>query len=264
MGIIFDIKRFAVHDGPGIRTTVFLKGCPLSCQWCHNPESIARNSISYTRKIQLDGKTFCEEEVIGYESSVESILQEINKELIVMEESGGGVTFSGGEPLMQPDFLVELLSGTKEMEMHTVVDTSGYANKNILEKVLPLTDLFLYDLKIMDSQKHKYYTGVSNEVILSNFEFIASRVKPIHVRIPLIDGINTDDGNLTDTIRFLAPFTNVIERIDLLPYHKIGKHKYEQFNMQYQLNGDGEVSGEEQMRIKRMFEDNITDVNINI
>lgn len=264
MGVIFDIKRFAVHDGPGIRTTVFLKGCPLACHWCHNPESISKKPFSFTRKIQLDGKIFYDEEVIGYDTTVESVLQEINKEMIVMEESGGGVTFSGGEPLMQPDFLYELLLETKKMEMHTAVDTSGYANRKIIENIIPLTDLFLYDLKIMDSHKHKYYTGVSNEVVLANFEYLALENKAIHVRIPLINGINTDEENLTETIRFLEPFSNVVERIDLLPYHKIGKHKYKQFNMEYQLTGQEEVPKEEQLRIKEMFENNMSNISVNI
>ncbi len=263
MGMIFDIKRFAVHDGPGIRTTVFLKGCPLSCFWCHNPESISQKPFTYQREVQLDGKIFYDDEVIGRDVSVESVLQEIEKELIVMEESGGGVTFSGGEPLMQPDFLYDLLVGLKNMEIHTAVDTSGYANKRVVERIIPFTDLFLYDIKMMDSHKHHYYTGVTNDVILSNFELIASKGKTIHVRVPLVNGINTDEENITATIQFLSSFADVIERVDLLPYHKIGKHKYEQFNMEYQLQGNEEVPQNELFRIKELFENNALNATLN-
>lgn len=237
VGIIFDIKRFAVHDGPGIRTTVFLKGCPLRCRWCHNPESWLPVPGCAVRKVVLDGREFLEEETIGREMTAEEVMAEVEKERIVMEESGGGVTFSGGEPLMQAAFLESLLQTALAAGIHTAVDTSGFAAPNQLEAIAPHTRLFLFDLKLMDDARHQEYTGVSNRLILQNFLWLAETGKPLRVRIPLINGINTDPGNIRQTIDFLLPNREVVQQVDLLPFHRIGKGKYERLGLSLSLPG---------------------------
>jgi len=202
-GTIFDIKKYAIHDGPGIRTTVFFKGCPLRCRWCHNPEGQSskpemfvrpsrclkecseclsvceREAISRTEISPVIDRERCNScgkcaevcpaeaiEVVGRQMSVQEVMAEVEKDMIFHDESGGGVTFSGGEPLLQPVFLSTLLEKSKEKDIHTTVDTSGYASFEIMEEIAKNVDLFLYDLKIMDEKKHKEYTGKSNKVIL--------------------------------------------------------------------------------------------------
>ncbi|MFX1514452.1 MAG: 4Fe-4S cluster-binding domain-containing protein, partial [Promethearchaeota archaeon] len=169
-GIIFDVKKYAIHDGPGIRTTVFFKGCPLRCWWCHNPEG-QKEGLETIIKTQIDKNTLSDnqEETIGREVSVVEVITEIEKDQLFYDESGGGVTFSGGEPLMQPAFLNALLDACKEKELTTTLDTCGYASWNILKKIKDKIDLFLYDIKIIDNKEHQKYTGVSNNQILSNF-----------------------------------------------------------------------------------------------
>lgn len=188
-GVVFDIKRFAVHDGPGIRTTVFLKGCPLRCRWCHNPESLEASPCELPKTYHIGTSTFTEMETVGREMSVEELMRELRKEKVFMDESGGGVTFSGGEPLFQPAFLKEMLMACKAEGMHTVVDTSGYAASTVLDSILPFTDLFLFDLKIIDTEIHSHWTGVGNSIILANFDRLISAGARVRVRIPLIPGV---------------------------------------------------------------------------
>lgn len=188
-GVVFDIKRFAVHDGPGIRTTVFLKGCPLRCRWCHNPESLEASPCELPKTYHIGTSTFTEMETVGREMSVEELMHELRKEKVFMDESGGGVTFSGGEPLFQPAFLKEMLMACKAEGMHTVVDTSGYAASTVLDSILPFTDLFLFDLKIIDTEIHSHWTGVGNSIILANFDRLISAGARVRVRIPLIPGV---------------------------------------------------------------------------
>lgn len=230
-GIIFDIKRFAVHDGPGIRTTVFLKGCPLSCKWCHNPEGINPELVVAPKTVQIEDKVFTEDEAIGCEISSKDLLAEILKEKIFMDESAGGVTFSGGEPLYQHLFLIEMLSLCKREGIHTALDTSGFANWKIVQKVLPFTDLFLYDLKMMDDVLHEEYTGVSNKIILRNLSNILAKGKKLRVRIPMIPGVTLTEQNVKKTIRFLKRQEYPVDGVDLLPYHNIANHKYSRLNM---------------------------------
>jgi pyruvate formate lyase activating enzyme len=237
-GIIFDIKRFAVHDGPGIRTTVFLKGCPLRCQWCHNPESWQPDPCVVDKKTILDGILFEEKETIGREVSVSEVMAEIEKERLVMEESGGGVTFSGGEPLMQPLFLKEILSACRQAGFHTAIDTSGYAPESDFEEILPLTDLFLYDLKLMNDTLHRQFTGRSNKIILNNLKYIIHHGKLVRVRIPMLKEITATKENIRQICAFLAPFTGKILQIDLLPYHLIGRNKYEKLGISSAMPGD--------------------------
>ncbi len=235
MGIIFDIKRFAVHDGPGIRTTVFMKGCTLSCQWCHNPESRSADICTVPKTVRMGDKTFTEDEIVGREMTVEGVMKELRKEQIFMEESGGGVTFSGGEPLQQANFFLEMLAACKLERMHTTVDTTGFSNWKTLEKVAQKTDLFLYDLKLIDDNLHKSYAGVSNQLILVNLKKLLELDKRVRIRIPMIPGITFTEENINQTIVFLSGLKFPIEGIDLLPFHNTASHKYERFGMENKL-----------------------------
>lgn len=268
-GIIFNIQRYSIHDGPGIRTTVFLKGCPLSCWWCQNPESQLsgqemifwgdrcigcgacsticpsgaiqiKNGIPITEKEKciLCGKCIekcpaIAREIIGEKLTAEEVIKEIEKDLVFYEESGGGVTFSGGEPLGQSEFLEGLLNGCREKKIHTAVDTSGYISWEILNKMIPKVDLFLYDLKLMDNERHKKYTGVSNELILENLKKLSSAHNNIFVRFPVIPGINDDYQNIRKLGEFLSSLE--ITQVNLLSYHYIGKDKYRRLGSAYKL-----------------------------
>jgi len=250
-GFIFDIKRFAVHDGPGIRTSVFLKGCPCSCWWCHNPESIKPYPQKITKTIFLDGKTFKKEEIIGSLMSVFDVMTEIRKDKIFYDESGGGVTFSGGEPLMQSEFLLELLKECKNENIHTTVDTSGFVNEGKLLEIIDCVDLFLYDLKLINNELHKKYTGVSNKMILQNIQILVNRHKQIIIRIPIIPGITDTNENLEKIIEFLRDFP-AIKEINLLPYHNIAAEKYKRLIMEH--HSFPKVKQEKLDRVKNMFE----------
>jgi pyruvate formate lyase activating enzyme len=268
-GTVFNIQRYSIHDGPGIRTTVFLKGCPLNCWWCQNPESQLssqemifwgdrcigcgacsticssgaiqiKNGIPVTEKEKclLCGKCIekcpaLAREMIGEKLTTEEVIKEIEKDLVFYKESAGGVTFSGGEPLKQSEFLESLLNCCQKKKIHTAVDTSGYVSWEILNKISPKVDLFLYDLKIMDSKRHKKYTGVSNEIILENLKKLSSVHHNIFVRFPVIPGINDDDQNIKETGEFLSSLK--IAQVNLLPYHYIGIDKYRRLGRTYKL-----------------------------
>ena len=227
-GLIFDIKHYAVHDGPGIRQTVFFKGCPLSCWWCHNPESQLPEVETYTRVKSLDGRTYHRENTIGYHVTPDELIQTIQSDTIFFDESGGGVTFSGGEPLMQPEFLREVASRCMDTNIHTALDTSGYAPQEVLMKILPFLDLILYDIKIMDDALHQKYTGVSNRQILENLKILNESGKEVRLRFPVIPGITDTEKNLKAIKKFLTQF-NKIKHIDLLSYHDISRGKYNRF-----------------------------------
>ncbi|MFX1533337.1 MAG: glycyl-radical enzyme activating protein [Promethearchaeota archaeon] len=232
-GIIFDIKKYAIHDGPGIRTTIFLKGCALRCWWCHNPEGQKLElEVIYKKHDEKDSSFPPRKEIIGREVSVDEVMAEIEKDRIFYDESGGGVTFSGGEPLMQPDFLDQLLTACQELEIPTTLDTCGYASWEIVERIKDKVDLFLYDIKIIDDKDHQKYTGVSNILILSNFERLDKEGKNMIIRFPVITGITDTGQNIRQMTEWMSSLENVRE-INLLPYHKIGKGKYEKLN---QLN----------------------------
>jgi pyruvate formate lyase activating enzyme len=261
-GTIFDVKRYAIHDGPGIRTTVFLKGCPLRCQWCQNPEGLELEPEVFWRekrcaedcsacvkacpsralsknaarvvvdKEKCDFCRSCEDacvydalKIVGREVSVGEIMEEIEKDSVFFGQSGGGVTFSGGEPLLQVNFLQSLMEEVKKSNIHVALDTSGYIPFQDLEGVSDRVDLFLYDLKIMDDEKHKKYTGVSNKIILENLQKISDRKKAIHVRIPLVSGVNDDDQSIRMFAEHLRTLKNV-KNISLLTYHRGGCEKY--------------------------------------
>ncbi|MDR3188013.1 MAG: glycyl-radical enzyme activating protein [Prevotellaceae bacterium] len=231
MGTIFDIKRFAVHDGPGIRTTVFLKGCPLACRWCHNPEGIAPAAATAPKTVRVGDKTFTESEAVGYEITSQNLMSELRKERIFMEESGGGVTFSGGEPLLQAAFLTETLALCKKESMHTAVDTSGFAAWEAMAATLPFTDLFLYDLKVMDDALHRRYTGVSNRLIQENLARLLNAGKRVRIRMPIVPDVTFTPENVAQTLAFLSALPAPVEGVDLLPYHSTAAHKYSRFRM---------------------------------
>lgn len=256
VGTIFNIKRFAVHDGPGIRTTVFLKGCPLQCRWCHNPESRDESIQTLTKNTIFDGVQFCENEEVGKKITLGTLLEELEKERIVMEESKGGVTFSGGEPLLQHGFLASALKMCKAAGFHTAVDTSGYARIQVFERILPFTDLFLYDLKIMDDQLHRDYTGVGNRQIHRNLEWLAAGNAEIRIRIPLINGITATHENINQMATFISSIKHRINRVDLLPFHRIGVDKYRRFGIPYLLDDSNYTPDNEQLKeISGIFEE---------
>ncbi|WP_028585886.1 glycyl-radical enzyme activating protein [Desulfogranum mediterraneum] len=267
-GTIFAIKRYALHDGPNIRTTVFLKGCPLACSWCHNPEGLApqphplwsgdrclgchsciracpRQALQFQAGSirrdpdQCDGCGECARicparahEMAGWQSTVEEVMAEVEKDRPFFDQSGGGVTFSGGEPLLQPRFLLALLEAAGEEEIHRVVDTSGYAPREVLARIAPHTDLFLFDLKHLDPAAHRRHTGVDNGGILENLHFLASHRYPLRIRVPLIPGINDDPDHIRRLGELVAALPGV-DAIDLLPYHHSATAKYRKLNIPY-------------------------------
>jgi len=290
MAFLFDIKRFSINDGPGVRVTVFFKGCPLSCKWCHNPESQSFKTEKLYNKNKCIGCDSCVEicpenaltltktegiitdfekcvlcgkcagvcpthatEISGKEYSEDEIFSIILKETNMMDFSDGGVTFSGGEPLMYPEVLKKLLIRCGEENIHRAVDTCGYVKTLVIEKIMPYTDLFLYDLKLMDSEQHKKWTGVNNELILENLRFISDNLKPFHIRIPLVDGVNSDDENIEETISFLLSLKRKPDVVGLLPYHNIAQKKYEKLGKIYDDEGMLEPSKERQKRILEKF-----------
>ncbi len=279
-GTVFNIQKMSIHDGPGIRTTVFLKGCPLRCIWCSNPESQKQGreiacfparcvSCGYcaevcpkgivekqppfgiTRREDCDLCEICVKEcctnakkAIGEEYEGSALLREILKDKSFYESSGGGVTFSGGEPLMQHEFLVEILQECHKNGLHTAIETTGYASPAVIQAVIPHLDLIFMDIKHMDSEKHRALTGVSNEQILENLSFIAANHKNVILRVPVIPGLNDSDENIGKTAAFVAG--KGIKRLELLPYHNLGEVKYGQLGKEYALS-DTKTPSEERM-----------------
>ncbi|MCD6564581.1 MAG: glycyl-radical enzyme activating protein [Bacteroidales bacterium] len=254
-GLIFDIKKFALHDGPGIRTTVFLKGCPLNCLWCHNPESRCFDTESYIRVDKLDGKSFNKQKTIGNWMTVEEVIIEIEKDKMFYEESNGGVTFSGGEPFAQYEFLTGLLIVCRKKNIHTTVDTTGYIKREQLNKIHKLVDLFLYDLKHMDDKLHKKYTGVSNKLIIENLKWLSNRKSNIKIRFPVVPGYNDSEKNI-DLMRFLLEnLYPDVRHIDLLPYHKMAGSKAKRLGLKQQVGGIEEPDARKLGYIRKKFEE---------
>lgn len=285
-GFIFDIRRYTIHDGPGIRTTVFFKGCPLNCIWCHNPEGLEmepelihyqnrcikcleclavcdENALSMannTLNINYDLCSLCFKcvqvcnseaiERIGREVSAKEVMEEVEKDMIFYETSGGGVTFSGGEPLMQPDFLMALLKTCKKKHIHTALDTSGYAPFELIDKLSQYIDLFLYDLKIIDNDKHKTYISKDNLLILKNLKRLAVLKKNIIIRIPIIPGFNDNMRAIRDIADFVVSL-GTIQEINLLPYHKAANEKYNQLKKSNRMKKMDIVSEEKLESIKK-------------
>ncbi len=251
---IFDIQRNSYVDGPGIRTTVFFKGCNLRCAWCHNPESQSALPQMMFYKNKCTGCGKCKEkcpnnlescelcgkctlycphdarEICGKEYTVDEVMREILKDKAFYENSGGGVTFSGGECMLQIDFLEEMLKRCKQNGIHTAVDTAGHVSYERFEQILPYTDLFLYDVKCFNSEKHKQYTGVGNELILDNLTNLLGTSKAVWVRIPIIPTVNDTVEEMQRINAFLGTHKKP-EKIELLPYHTMGEHKYSALGM---------------------------------
>jgi len=261
-GIVFNIQRFSIHDGPGIRTTVFCKGCNLHCAWCHNPESMdARPEIqlfenkcigcglcfekcpqhahSITESGRLFDRTLCVRcgeveaecpaaalEVCGKTMTAEEVVDEIMRDEPFYQTSGGGATFSGGEALLQKDFIKSATALCKEKGLHVALDTAGALPYEYYQAVLPTVDLFLYDLKIMDPQKHRHYTGVDNARIHENLKKLAKEAKEIWIRIPIIPTVNDCEEEMLKMAALVKEAGGSITRIELLPYHRLGEGKY--------------------------------------
>lgn len=260
-GLVFDIRHFSVHDGPGIRSTVFLKGCPLRCVWCHNPESQKPEPETVQRVDKLDGKEFYAAETIGRFMTVNEVLKEIRTHIAIFDESGGGVTFSGGEPLLQHQFLKNMLKLCRSEGISTAIDTCGFVSKQVLEEIFPFVNLFLYDLKIISPEKHERYTGQSNSIILKNLAFLDKLNPLIVVRIPLIPGITDDMENLTSIKKLVQKFRN-IKQLDLLPYHQMAKNKYRRMSLPYGLEQAEPYSLQRLNEIKSIF--NCLDIPVSI
>lgn len=287
--IIFDIQRFSVHDGPGIRTIVFIKGCPLRCIWCSNPESqhreaqlmyIKRNcigckhcieacprdalsfhptfNVDYT-KCDMCGKCVdvCYSEALsfsGQNQTVEQIVYELNKDNIHYKRSGGGITLSGGEPLSQPNFAVELLKACKEKGWHTAIETTAFTSQNVLDQVLPWLDLVLLDIKHTDDLKHQEFIGQSNEMILSNARYIGQFGVPMIIRVPVVPSFNDEIYEIKDIAAFAKGIKGVKE-INLLPYHRMGENKYEYLNYDYRMRGIEPPTKEKMLSLKNIVEE---------
>jgi pyruvate formate lyase activating enzyme len=265
-GLVSHVQRYSLHDGPGIRTTVFLKGCPLRCAWCHNPENLAPRPevlVFESRCVRCGacasvcpqpGENRASEcrhcgacvavcptgarEIVGRSMTVGEVMDEIEADRVFYDESGGGVTFSGGEPLMQHGFLRTMLETCRSRGVHTAVDTCGYAPWEVLEALAPWTDLFLYDLKLMDDARHREFTGVSNAVILENLEALDRARARLWLRIPVIPGINDTPVEIAAMAQF-ARALNQVSQIHLLPYHRTGIHKFERLGRPYRLEKVG-------------------------
>lgn len=231
-GMIYNIQHFAVHDGPGIRTTVFFKGCPLDCWWCHNPESRSFKPIS------MNGKT------IGTTWKIPELLKEIVKDRVFYDDSGGGVTYSGGEPMSQINFLEPLMKQVQEAGIHQAIDTAGHVPTNYFERIVPYTDLFLFDLKLIDDEKHNKYIGESNQLIIDNLHFILKQDIKTIIRIPMIPGITMQEENLRNTVAFLKK-CKLTSEVHLLPYHKTADHKYKVLGLKNKMIAYKEMTEEE-------------------
>lgn len=265
-GTIFDIQRFSVHDGPGIRTTVFMKGCPLRCRWCHNPEGLSkalqpqffedkcigcglcgkRKKLSNSQKCPAEALKIC-----GRVVDEDEVIDEILRDKIFYSDNGG-VTFSGGECLLQADFVVSVLSKVKGLGLHTAVDTCGYVPWEELEKTLPYCDLYLYDVKCFTSNLHKEYTGVDNLLIIDNLKRLADTQKDIWIRIPVIPGFNDYASEMTQIAELVSSISSV-KQVTLMPYHTLGASKYKTLGLEYPFDTDKRISEEEFASLKRIF-----------
>lgn len=222
-GVVFSVEEFAIHDGPGIRSTIFLKGCPLRCAWCHNPEGIALHPEIMVKK--------GEQVLCGYRMSSGELANLILKDSQIFELNKGGVTFSGGEPLLQSDFLIDVLQRIKP-KVHVAIETSGFAKSQVFRDVITMFDLVMFDIKHTDPILHKRYTGVDNKLILQNLELLCASSLEFIIRIPLIPGVNDDLENMTEIVRLIKDAPN-LQRVEFLKYHKTAGAKYEMIGQQY-------------------------------
>lgn len=297
--LIANVQKYNMHDGPGVRTLVFFKGCPLRCKWCSNPENLQkRYKVMYKRSACVDcgacvevcpvgihsiskvtgehevnqeieciGCRKCEEacaygalSISGEVRTISEIMEIIEEDRAFYDLSGGGVTVGGGDPLMQHDVVANLLMACKQDGINTAVETSGYGRTEDLMQIAEFTDLFLYDIKQIDSQKHYELTGVRNDQILKNLKELIHRRYNVKIRMPLLKGLNSDEKDIQGVIDFLMQFKECknFKGVDLLPYHKLGVNKYRQIGMDYPLENyqDPSLDNEEMSRIEKMFLDN--------
>lgn len=287
--LVFDIKRFAINDGPGIRMAIFFKGCPLSCTWCHNPESMSPSIQKLYSKSKCIGALKCIEicpnnaleltkngivtnfencnlcgkcvevcptkamEFSGFKKSVDELIIEIEKDRLFFEQSGGGVTFSGGEPMLHTDFLLKILKECEIRGIHRVIDTSAHCSVSSLLKVAKHTNLFLIDLKIMNSVKHQLYTGVTNQKILKNITELAKTDVEIIFRLPLIKGVNLNDENIIATAIFMNSLQGNRNKINLLPFHNTATIKHEKLGKSISLKGMEKPTESEIKKVVSIF-----------
>jgi len=297
-GRVFDIRRFSINDGPGIRTTVFLKGCPLDCWWCHNPESQDSQPELMVREsrcihcgacletcqhgaIQMnqdgdvtwlpDNCALCSDcveaclagarEIVGKLITVDKVMEIIRRDIPFYDQSGGGVTLSGGEPLYQPEFAVSLLKACSAEGIHTALDTCGFVGWDVLQPTIDLVDLYLYDIKVMDSDRHLQFTGTPNMLILENLARLDAAGAKSIIRMPVIPGVNDDPENMQALMAFAGRLQHV-ERIDLLPYHPIARGKYDRLARRYRLNGVESPTTEAMEGLKYLLQTNGFNVSV--
>lgn len=241
-GMLFSMEEFAVHDGPGIRTTIFLKGCPLRCAWCHNPEGISAQPQEMIRK----GKR----SVCGYEISSEALANRILRNKEVFRLNKGGITWTGGEPLFQSDFVIDVVNRIKP-DIHVAMETSGYAPMRIFRQTVTLMDLVLFDVKHTDPVLHKTYTGVDNRLILKNLDYLCAADIDFVVRIPLIPGVNDTKSNMLQILTIIKDAPSLV-RVEILPYHQTAGAKYAMIGRTYNPPFDPE----KEPRIYNVFEEN--------
>jgi pyruvate formate lyase activating enzyme len=291
--LVTNIQGYSIHDGPGIRTVVFLKGCGLECKWCSNPECISTHpEIGFFKSLCTKcGKCsgLCPEGALVFETgelpridherctgcgacsavcsykaivlygkpmNADEIFDVVSRDKMFYETSGGGVTMSGGEALLQPQLVHDVFEKCRRAGIHTCIETSGYAAESALKQVLPFTDYILYDLKIMNSDKHREYTGKPNSLILSNAKIVAESGRETLFRMPLIPGVNDDLQNIKETADFLHQSGNNCLHIELMPYHRLGKGKYDSLNKPYNLPDILSPEPDHVEKVKKTFEDN--------
>ena len=289
-GIIFDIKKYAIHDGPGVRTTVFFKGCPLNCWWCHNPESQQKtqeffyypnrcsdscqmcvekcpeNAIKKNERIDIDKEKctmcgVCEDvcvsealKIVGREYSVEELIKEVTKDILFYDESYGGVTISGGEPLMQYKFVKNFLKECKKNNLKITLDTSGFADFKAFLEIVRYVDTIFYDLKLIDEKEHIKYTSVSNKIILENLKKLSALDLDIEIRIPIIPKITDTKENIDGIIAFLKQEIVMKHRVALLPYHKAAFEKYQRLGVENKMKKFGDFDNKRFEEIMVQFQ----------
>ncbi len=262
-GFIFSIKRYSIHDGPGIRVTVFMKGCPLSCKWCHNPEGILPQEETALSTYRVGEREFTRKEQAGKYYSVEDIISFLERDRVFMDHSKGGVTFSGGEPMLQFEFLYDAVKACKKSGYHTSIDTSGYSLADNFRSIIPFTDLFLFDIKHLDDGKHIEATGVSNAGILENYKILLEDAGAVTLRIPVIPGFNDDPDHIERLVQFIVSTRTVsLKNINLLPFHKTGASKYRRFNIPCRMDRIEPPSKADMEQLKKHFL--ATGVNVKI
>ncbi len=287
-GIVFNIQRYSLHDGPGIRTTIFFKGCPLSCWWCQNPESINPHAEVMRQPERCLGCSSCLDtcpegavrigeagpvierslcsrclkcalvcpadalEAVGREYTTQELVKEALKDRFIFDNSGGGISFSGGEPLLQPEFLQEVLKALKKEGVHTVIDTSGCAPWKVLEQLAVHTDLFLYDIKLIDDLESRKYTGTSSYMAINNLKILTERGFPVQVRMPVIPSITDHLDNIDAIVKVLKECG--LGKLELIPYHNYGTAKYNKLDLEYRPGTLEIPAAEELSKIKARFE----------